>query len=62
MVLLEAHDSIENKLARDQNQNGQKDRLIRNRYIQLLILDFSVSDEYFTFRKMTRLKEQHYTI
>lgn len=45
-------DSVENKLAGDQNQNGQKDRLIRNRYIQSPILDFSVSEEYLTFGKI----------
>lgn len=45
-------DSVENKLAGDQNQNGQKDRLIRNRYIQSPILDFAVSEEYLTFGKI----------
>ena len=43
LVLLEASDSLENKLLADQNQKGLKDKLIRNRYIQLAILVFSLS-------------------
>jgi hypothetical protein len=59
---LKAGDSVENKLVVDQNQKGQKDRPTRNRYIHLLILDFSVSNECFTSKKTTRIKRQQYSM